>query len=474
MNSKNALTISIAVLSVMPSLVFSANYFIATDGSSQGIGTIKAPFSSFKEACNVAKAGDTIFLRAGTYTNPDYGNGDLNNKSMPDIDCSGSAKAPIYIKPYKTEKVKFAYDSFNGIRLRGNYLVFSGFEIEGVAQKISYEAALADWWVGSNYYNGNGIVINGHHVTVKDNVVHDTTGSAIYLYEGGDYATISDNIIYNAAWWSTKGTTAIGLVNAKNSNSSTAKSVIQVLRNLVFTSESRIFSRVPTKGFADLKIDEGSSTLAQVNDGDYTGRYLIKDNFYLFNGKGISVSGTNKVDIQNNTLYMNGSTISGKFTGLRLDNVKDGVVSNNSVVVSNQDLALSVKGELGVSLKANYLQGGDNIADLPSGVTLVSQVFTEPEKLNFASAIKGKQVGASLATWKKLKQKADMLKLQIKPTEWNVDYVAQTKSVVDSIPTGSIVDFSQWDRKVLITFPEGITFGGHSNFELRIDTPYER
>jgi hypothetical protein len=188
---------------------------------------------------------------------------------------------------------------------------------------------------------------------------------------------------YNAAWWSTKGTTAIGLVNAKNSNSSPAKSVIQVLRNLVFASESRIFSRVPTKGFAELKIDEGSSTLVQVNDGDYTGRYLIKDNFYLFNGKGISVSDTENVDIQNNTLYMNGTTLTGKFTGLRFDHTKGGVVSNNAVVVNNEDLALSIAGDLGVSLKLNYLQGGDDIAKIPTGASLVPQIFTAPEKFNF-------------------------------------------------------------------------------------------
>ena len=51
---------------------------------------------------------------------------------------------------------------------------------------MTYEEALADWWIGSRLYNGNGIVIKGHHINVRDNIVHDTAGSAIYI-NGGDY-----------------------------------------------------------------------------------------------------------------------------------------------------------------------------------------------------------------------------------------------------------------------------------------------
>ncbi len=474
--NKRLQIVVLGMTTLMSTTAFAKSYFVATNGSSSGNGASIAPFGTFKDACAIAKPGDIIYLRKGTYTNPGYGNGNKGNNSIPAIGCVGSPSAYITIRPYGTEKVKIAFDSFVGIRLEGNYINFDGFEVVGRAQNITYNEALADWWIGSNLYNGNGIVINGHHINVKNNIVHDTPGSAIYINEGGDYSNITDNIIYNAAWWSTKGTTAIGMVTAKSSNGSTTQN-IKAMNNLVFASESRIFSRVPTKGFAELKIDEGSGTLIQVNEGNYRGRYLIKDNFYLFNGKGITSSSTNNVDIQNNTLYMNDTTISGKFTGLRLDAVKGGKVSNNAIAVDITDLAYSVTKGTSVSLSKNYLQGGDDVSTLPAGMAMVSNLFTDPANLNFSvrsSIPNSVQIGASMTVWNKLKQKADNYGIKIKPTNWTPDYVGQTKAIIDGVPAGSTLDYSQWPSKVLVTFPAGVTFGGYSTFELRIDTPYPR
>ena len=265
--------------------------YVATDGTAKGKGTKDDPVATLKDACKLLETHadlDTVYVREGVYKNPGHGSG-IDNKSMGAITCSGTSDRYLTFRPYGEEKVKFAYDSFNGIRLKGNYINFQGFEVEGAAQDITYDEALDDWWTGNKKYNGNGIVINGHHINVRDNIVHNTPGSAIFINDGGDHSNITDNIIYNAAWWSTKGTTAIGMISAKDSKSDDkAPQSIKAERNLIFASESRIFSRVPTKGFAELAIDEGSGTLVQVNDGDYKGEYLIKDNFYLYNGKGVA------------------------------------------------------------------------------------------------------------------------------------------------------------------------------------------
>ncbi len=52
-----------------------ANYYVATDGSDGAAGTIGAPFATVNHALSVATAGDTIYLRAGTYDQRIYING---------------------------------------------------------------------------------------------------------------------------------------------------------------------------------------------------------------------------------------------------------------------------------------------------------------------------------------------------------------------------------------------------------------
>lgn len=478
----NSLTISQASESATKKE--SQSFYVAKNGSSKNSGTIDSPFATIADACKQIGKGraiNTIYVRGGVYTNPGYGSGGKNNRSLPAITCSGSSDRYLTIRPYQDEKVKFAFDSFNGVRLSGNYLIFKGFEVEGAAQDITYEEALADWWIGSKIYNGNGIVINGHNINVKDNIVHDTTGSAIFINNGGDYTNITDNIIYNAAWWSTKGTTAIGLINARTSDDSLSRN-IQVKRNLIFASESRIFSRVPTKGFAELAIDEGSGTLVQVNKEDYQGGYLIKDNFYLYNGKGIAIARTNDVWVKNNTLYMNGSTINGRATGLRLNGGCKTVFANNAVVVDSEDIAYSNAEKYDncntadpvVEVRNNHLQGGDRAEDLPDKNSLVDRIFTDPANLDF-SLVAGipDNVGAPISVFKNLKTKADRYGIRIAPTNWEMNYEAQTKAIVESAPIGSTYEKSQQSEKVIVKLPPGKEFGGHNSFELRIRTPYE-
>jgi hypothetical protein len=364
-----------------------------------------------------------------------------------------------------------------GVRITGNFINFQGFEIEGPAQSIDNEEALADWWIGSNLYNGNGIVINGHHVNVRDNIVHDTCGSGIFINAGGDYTNIEDNIVYNAAWWSTKGTTALGMINAASSDGSTGQN-IQAKRNLIFASESRVFSRVPSKGFAELAIDEGSGTLVQVNDGDYAGNYLIADSFYLYNGKGIAIARTDGVKVRNNTLYMNGSTLSGASAGLRLNGGGDIRFIGNAVEVAPHHLAYSVAAEgqdSFVTSRGNYLVGADDPAALPRGNTLIERIFTDPENLDF-STVDGipQGVGAPLSVLDALRARLADHGVEIAPTNWVMDYAGQTRAIVESAPDGSTHDWSEWPEKVLVTLPDGQDFGGHQVFELRIRSPYER
>ncbi|KAH6725047.1 pectate lyase [Leptodontidium sp. 2 PMI_412] len=75
---------------------FSATFYVSPSGSDSAAGTLAAPYKSIQVAVNKAVAGDTIYLRAGTYSPTT----NIQIKSK-----SGTASAPITLSSYSGEKV---------------------------------------------------------------------------------------------------------------------------------------------------------------------------------------------------------------------------------------------------------------------------------------------------------------------------------------------------------------------------------
>src|ERR1035437_6874857 len=74
---KRILSSFIAVALLMSSLViismFSAaaaagnTYYVSTSGNDANLGSLDQPFKTINHAAQIAQAGDTVFIRAGTY-----------------------------------------------------------------------------------------------------------------------------------------------------------------------------------------------------------------------------------------------------------------------------------------------------------------------------------------------------------------------------------------------------------------------
>ncbi|KAI0540026.1 family 9 polysaccharide lyase [Xylaria digitata] len=82
-----------ATLAALAQRTHAASIYVSPTGS--GSGTIDAPYGSIQTAVNAAKAGDTIYLRAGTYS----------PTTNIQIKKSGTATSPITLRPYNNEKV---------------------------------------------------------------------------------------------------------------------------------------------------------------------------------------------------------------------------------------------------------------------------------------------------------------------------------------------------------------------------------
>lgn len=85
--------------------------YVATSGSDSNAGTISSPLLTIQAAVNKAVAGDTIYLRAGTYGKSvhDYTRRRSEQTLAPttniQITKSGTSTAQYTLRNYGTEKV---------------------------------------------------------------------------------------------------------------------------------------------------------------------------------------------------------------------------------------------------------------------------------------------------------------------------------------------------------------------------------
>jgi pectate disaccharide-lyase len=106
-------------------------YYVASSGSDSNTGTMSMPFFTVNQALTVATAGDTIYLRGGTYA----------YTATQKLSISGTATDSIHIFAYPGEKPILTWESWQpttesvrgaarGFYLTGNYYYIKGLDIE--------------------------------------------------------------------------------------------------------------------------------------------------------------------------------------------------------------------------------------------------------------------------------------------------------------------------------------------------------
>src|SRR5581483_10452346 len=118
-----------AVFALAPARAQATEYFVAPTGSDTNPGTMASPFATLQKGHDVAVAGDTVWLRAGTYKNTKQiklsksGTSDSNRikfwayqNENPILDCSS------YVSTNKAADVPC-------IEITGNWLHLRGLEI---------------------------------------------------------------------------------------------------------------------------------------------------------------------------------------------------------------------------------------------------------------------------------------------------------------------------------------------------------
>ena len=208
-------------VSTMDGRTVGKTIYASPDGD--GEGTIDDP-ASLEDAVDMAKAGDTVYLRGGEYI----------FKEAIWLDKSGKADSYITIKSFPGEKAKLTttpenvskYDEsgeyiFFGFDSNSSYIIFEDLEIYGATDK--YVAAFACYGGGQNHlifknieiydlrttkttYGCNAFLFMGeeknpiNNIMLINNRCHDLTlgySEAVSFAGNCEYCYVIDNEVYN-------------------------------------------------------------------------------------------------------------------------------------------------------------------------------------------------------------------------------------------------------------------------------------
>lgn len=177
-------------------------YYVSTSGSDSNPGTSSRPWRTITKAVSIAKAGETVYVRGGTYS------------EQVNLYKSGAASAPITFQAYPNETPVISGNSLSMatwsalVKITGSYITFSGFE-------VSYSSYI-------------GVIVTGTHDTVDRVYAHHNKQNGILL--AGDYNTAQNNRVWRNALsneYAQAGSWATGLSAARDADGVTDYATIR-------------------------------------------------------------------------------------------------------------------------------------------------------------------------------------------------------------------------------------------------------
>ena len=147
------------------------DYYVATTGSDSNPGTMASPFATLQKGVNTAVAGDTVYIRGGTYsiTTPATTGAGIN------FTKSGTATSPINFFAYQAEVPVFDFTNMvisttgytHGFVINASYLHFKGLEIR---------------YVPMNTFSNNGVAVTGGGYDIFELLnMHHNSGNGIFI-----------------------------------------------------------------------------------------------------------------------------------------------------------------------------------------------------------------------------------------------------------------------------------------------------
>jgi hypothetical protein len=429
--------------------------YVIPYASTNGIGTAANPFNNIPDAVTAAAGagGGNVYVRGGEYDLLDIQN----------IGTVGSASNPIVIQPSPGEVVKFNFGAkTNGFEFlsTSRYIEFKNFEIDGGTDNVDFWCLPARaFWGDESIYRGGGIAIgvNGENITIAGNYIHNCYQKAVEI-RTARYLKVYDNIIHSIATTSLSGGHGIMRQQASGPLTTPDNGIDfrwDLMNNLIFNVEQRIYSWVPSKGFIDMVLDEGKPILIDdVSDPAAIAASMkarIMNNIVAYGSiDQIRLKSTNNLTVSNNTVYSASPTAdgitdkvadpgnAGKFTNTIFTNnavqTMPGTAAYELVDIITQGNATGFP----PTIRGNYAAVG-NI--LPTGVSGVSSttgpLYIDANNGNFrlnpALGLPD-TLGVPPTVLNDIDARVAKFAVQVKWDKWDNDHLKLSQTILDNIP----------------------------------------
>jgi hypothetical protein len=420
-----------------------------------GTGTAANPFNSIPVAVDASAAagGGNVYVRGGEYELLDIQN----------IGTVGSASNPIVIQPAPGETVKFNFGTrSNGFEFlaTSRHIEFRNFEIDGGTDNVEFWCLPARaFWGDATVYRGGGIAIgvNGENITIAGNYIHNCYQKGVEI-RTARYLKVYDNIIHSIATTSLSG--GHGIMRQQSSGPLTTPDNgvdfrWDLMNNLIFNVEQRIYSWVPSKGFIDMVLDEGKPILIDdVSDAAAVATSMkarIMNNVVAYGSiDQIRLKSTNNLTVSNNTVYSASPTADGitdkvadpgnvgKFTSTILTNNAVQTMPGTAAYELSDIIAQGTSTGFPATITGNYAAVGNILPSGVSGVaTTTGSLFIDANNGNFrlnpALGLPS-TLGVSPTVLNNMDARVAKFGVQVKWDRWIHDHLKLTQTILDNIP----------------------------------------
>lgn len=207
---KQAVGACILASALLPAIAAeAATYYVATTGSDSNPGTSSSPWRTVRYAVSKMVAGDTTYVRGGTYTESGIRFRRSGTQSAPIKLLNAPGQFPIINCSSKsaTTTNSVLFQNSSGYRYAIGWINLEGFEIRNCHNGILFynlhDSVIRRNWIHHN--NSQGILGNGTRVLLDRNRINHNgpfaTSPASYLAHGlylnGTAITITNSLIYD-------------------------------------------------------------------------------------------------------------------------------------------------------------------------------------------------------------------------------------------------------------------------------------
>jgi hypothetical protein len=341
-----------------------ATLYVRPGGNDAADGrTAATAWRTLGQALRRVNPGQTAFVMNGTYHQPRCSYCGSHFRLAPgDRRVSARADAWIRVVAYPGHQPEILADRGTGIEVVGSFLELSGFRIRG------HGFSAANNW-------GFGVMAEaGSHLVISNNIISGFPKSGISVLNASG-VTITDNLVFDNAWWSSDADSGISLLWPRNRGVAPGGDGYhdRIVGNVVFGNENR----VPTPRYAPpgLVSDGNGIIVDQTINSGYAGRILVMNNLAVNNGgKGINVHQSANVDVLHNTLYRNAFTANmhGTNADLAVTRSHDVSLVNNLVQARPDRAAFTHTQSQRLTAVGNVFSGGSIAGPLDRGFNTVT------------------------------------------------------------------------------------------------------